>query len=46
MYRRTHVSIKQNETGADVGDGLGCWGIMAIIAVIVLIFGFGYLILV
>ena len=40
------MAIKQNETGADVGSGLGCWGIVAIVAVIVLIFGFGYLVLV
>ncbi len=40
------MTIKQNETGADVGEGLGCWGIVAIMVVIALVFGFGYLVLV
>lgn len=40
------MGIKQNETGADVGNGFGCWGIVAIMVVIALIFGFAYLVLV
>ncbi|MDG2291288.1 MAG: hypothetical protein P8L37_01410 [Phycisphaerales bacterium] len=39
-------SMKQSETGGDVGGGIGCWGMMAIGAIIVLLLVFGYLVLV
>ena len=39
-------SMKQNETGGDVGGGIGCWGMVAIGAIIVLLLIFAYLVLV
>jgi hypothetical protein len=38
--------MKQSETGGDVGGGIGCWGIMAIFAIGVVLLGFLYLVLV
>ena len=39
-------SMKQQETGSDVGGGIGCWGIMAILGIVLLLLIFVYLILV
>ena len=39
-------SMKQQETGSDVGGGIGCWGIVGILAIIILLLGFAYLVLV
>jgi len=39
-------SMKQQETGSDVGGGIGCWGIMAILGIVLLLLIFAYLVLV